>query len=80
MIVAKPMIFLFLSSKMKTNGRETALFFIYIKYIYYNKKEKENNLTLINCRPFCRHFTGKTLFITIYHHLHLENKNAYNDR
>nr|DAG19582.1 MAG TPA: hypothetical protein [Caudoviricetes sp.] len=35
---------------------------------------------MINCRPFCRHFTGKTLFITIYHHLHLENKNAYNCR
>lgn len=52
----------------------------YLHQIYYNKKEKENNLTLINCRPFCRHFTEKTLFITIYYHLHLENKNAYNCR
>lgn len=66
-----------LQSKLKRAGNRPLF---YLHQIYYNKKEKENNLTLINCRPFCRHFTGKTLFITIHHHLHLENKNAYNFR
>nr|DAN09913.1 MAG TPA: hypothetical protein [Caudoviricetes sp.] len=34
------MIFLFLSSKMKTNGRETALFFICRKYTTMKYKRK----------------------------------------